>query len=146
MLQTRESNLHLKTSHRKKVSSNALIVWALHREQPQGFNELAKKAGSRSTLYRNLPMLRKRGIVKIVKDGGSLRQSLFALSDYAPLKEKVREGLKEFKEEGYVAVSLVDLANRVGNPPEEIREHAYREAKKLGLRIGDSKQINISMA
>ena len=37
----------------------------------------------------------------------------------------------------YLQVTLSDVANRVGMPPDTIKDLTYRLAKKYGIRIGE---------
>jgi len=62
----------LKESHRKKLSLDAELIIALIRKQPQSKTELIDSGISRSSVYRIIPYLEYRGIIKETSEGYSL--------------------------------------------------------------------------
>lgn len=121
--------------HKKNLSADAKVIIALRRKQPQTKAELCKNAGiSKSAFYYVRPVLMNRGIVK-EKDNG------YALSDYDPIDRKVEAALNEFKENDFVEVALIDIANKVGAPVDRIEGPSFRYAANYGLKIShESKQ------
>lgn len=117
-------------SHRTRLSSDAKVIIALMKDQPQKLNDLCRNAGIHpSTFYRIRPLLINMEILKETVRGYTLRF-------YSELDEKVEKALREYKDTGYEQVGLNDLANKVGESPKVIEEITYRLAPKYGLEIG----------
>ena len=86
---------------------------------------------SKSTVNHNLKL----GVyIEIFKQ---LEDRKYAFIDYEDMHGLIEEVLKELKER-YLQVTLSDIANRVGMPPETIKDVTYRLAKKYGIRIGET--------
>ena len=121
-----------KVSHKKTLPAEVKIIQCLREDQPLKVDELCKKARiSRTTFYHVRPVLINEGIIKETEKGR------YALADYDMLSEKVEEAFRKFKENRYVQVSLIDIANEVGEPIESIKTHAFHYARKYGLKIGE---------
>lgn len=118
-------------SPRKIFCSSAEVIIALL-NGPKELEELARitKRTIKTLRYRTIPPLKDRGIIK------EIGSSVYALSSYSEEEGKVDDALKQYKEMGYDQVSLKDLANKVGIPPDEIEKFAYRLAPKYRLEIG----------
>lgn len=115
--------------HKKSLSTDAKIIIALRRKQPQKKDDLCKHAGiSESAFYYVRPVLMNHGIIQETEKG-------YALSDYDPIDCGVEEALKEFKENDFVEVALIDIANKVGEPVDRIEGPSFRHAAKYGLKI-----------
>jgi len=123
-------------SDQKRLHSDAKVILALLKKQPQKLEELCKSANiSRATFYRIRRLLISEGVLKETNKG-------YALWFYSSVEDKVREALRSFKEEGYEMVSINDLANRVGEHPAKIEEEAYRIALEYGIKIGNISKID----
>jgi len=101
------------------------------KKQPQDVKDLCTNAHINSaTFYRNLRLLENHGVLKEITKGR------YALSSYEDVEEKLEEALKLVKEAGNTQVSLTDLGNMVGVPPNKIEKLTYRLTPKYGLIIG----------
>jgi len=144
-------------SDRLGLSSDAKVLRALLRQQPQNLQTLCKNAGiSRRTWYRVKPILVQRGIIKKVGD----RYALFgfleleeiiekALGQIRSLEDEIRANTECVKLAGGVEVirtkaqssalkrvmTSQELASEVGMPWDDIKKTAYDVAKKLGLQV-----------
>lgn len=116
---------------RRRLSSDAKIIWALMKKQPRSFEGLRKKSGlSRSQFYPTIEFMIDRGIVKEIKNKPHLSKGQFALFNYTDLEE-----VFILMKNHVTRVSLDDLAQAVGKPPTEIEREAYRLAQKYEIRI-----------
>jgi len=123
--------LNYKRSDKTRLSSDAKIIFALTKKQPQDMKGLCTKAGiNRSTGYRDLRLLINHGVLKEIKKGW------FALSSYEDIEEKVDQALKLIAEAGNTQVSTVDVGNMVGVPPNKVEDLTYCLAPKHGLLVG----------
>ena len=121
----------LPKSSKKRLSSDLKIVLALLKRQPQPIDELCRNARiDKSTFYSDRPILLDKKVIKQVRGG-------WALWNYEDMGDRVRKALEQFKEECYTHVSLIDLANKVGERPKNIEKYAYNLAPKCGLLIAE---------
>lgn len=121
-------------SYKSKIGSEAKLILALQKRQPQTAEDIYKSADiSISTFYRIRPLLMGAGIIRKHRNG-------YVLYDFNELDDRVDEALKKFKEKGYVTVGLSDLAIEVGKPPEMIRESAFKFLKKYGIILGEESE------
>jgi len=145
------------TSDRLELSSDAKVLWALLRQQPQNLQTLCKNAGiSRRTWYRVRPILEQRGVIKKVGDRYALLGFLEleeiiekALGQIRSLEDEIRESTECVKLDSDVeiirtkaqsstlkrAMTSQELASEVGMPWDDIKKTAYDVAKKRGLQV-----------
>lgn len=117
-----------KVSHKTRLSADAKLIVALLRKQPQTKAELCKNTGiDTSTFYRNLPLLKRRGIIKETKDG-------FALWTYIELEKDIENALDKLEKTDSV-ITFNKIASEVGVHPSEIEPMIYRIAKKRGMVV-----------
>jgi len=115
-------------SHRRKISSDARLIVALLKKQPQKMDELCKRAGVHlSTFYRVLPLLDGKGIIKETENG-------YVLWTFSELDWMVEKAFKEVRKEGY-SMTLEAIAGKMGLPSSEIEAALYRIAKKYGMIV-----------
>jgi predicted transcriptional regulator len=118
-------------SDKKSLSSDLEIVITLWNHGELSAEEISKKAGiDLSTFYRDRRILIEKGVIYEIEDK-------YALWIYREIDRKVEEALKELKDEEYIQVTLLDIANKVGSSPEEIEKVAFRLASKCSLKIGE---------
>lgn len=113
---------------KRRLSSDARIIVALLKKQPQSKEELCKNAGvSRSAFYRLRPLLADSGVIKEVEGG-------YALWTFSELEKMVEDALFRLIRRGY-QITLEDLTNEVGKPWSEIENVTYATLKRYGLQI-----------
>ena len=101
-------------SYKRRLSSDAKIILALLGKQPLTVEEICEKAEINiSTFYRTRPLLERKGIIKEYGEG-------FVLWTFNELEEKIDKALQKLMNT-YVAISIDDLANEVGEPPDKIQ-------------------------
>ena len=113
-----------KLSHKKKLGGDARIIVALMKKQPQTKVELCKRI-PRSTVFSCIPVLEDNEIIHKFEKG-------YALFDYKDLEE-IFANLRQRGVHG--KVSIYDLANKVGRPPDKIESEAFRLGRKYGYEI-----------
>lgn len=119
-------------SDKLKLSSDAKILVALMRKQPQQLDELCKNAGIHKTLfYRMRRLLINRGILKETEKG-------YALWFYDALESKCERAIKELSEM-YWQVTRNDVGIKARIPVDKIKEPLFRYASKYDLRIGEQR-------
>jgi sugar-specific transcriptional regulator TrmB len=119
-------------SHRTGLSTDAKLIIALLRKQPQAKDELCKNSGIHlSSFYRILPLLKGRGIIKETEGG-------FALWTYIELEKAIENALDKFEKTDSI-IALNKIASEVGVPPSEIESIIYHIAKKRGMEVRLSK-------
>jgi len=102
--------------------------------QPLSKKELIEKAQvSPSQFHRVIPLLEQRGIVAKAED-----EYVLGAGSYADVLVQLDRlfGFIRRRRPLSVSVSLEDLANILGKPPEKIASAAYEAANKHGFRIG----------
>jgi hypothetical protein len=115
-------------SKKPRLSSDAAVLVALLKKQPLEKGELIKNARiSDSSFSRDEPLLLREAI-KIVN-------GRYVLINYESLDVDMEEIFKELKYENKDVVRIEELANKVGKPPEAIKEQAYSLGKKYGILI-----------
>jgi len=115
-------------SGKRRFSSDARIVVALLKKQPQSKDELCKGAAvSKSAFYRLRPMLMDSGIIKEVEGG-------YALWTFSELEKTVEDALFRLVRKGY-RITLEDLTNEAGRPWSEIENVIYAILKRHRLQI-----------
>ena len=115
-------------SGKRRLSSDARIIVALLKKQPQGKDELCKAAAvSRSAFYRLRPLLVDSGVIKEVEGG-------YALWTFSELEKIVEDALFRLIRKGY-RIIVEDLTNEVGKPWSEIETVTYAVLKKYKLQI-----------
>jgi DNA-binding IscR family transcriptional regulator len=115
-------------SGKRRLSSDARIIIALLKKQPQSKDELCKAAGvSKSAFYRLRPLLADSGIVKEVEGG-------YALWTFSEVEKTVEDALFRLIGEGF-HITVEDLTNEVGKPWLEIETVTYAVLKKYKLQI-----------
>ncbi len=116
-------------SKKPHFSSDAAILVALLKKQPQGKSELIKNSGiSGSSFSRDEPLLLREGAMKIIEEG-------YVLSNYEKIDVDINEIFMILKGENRVEVTLEELANRMGKPPNTIIDQAYRLGKLYNIHI-----------
>jgi len=116
-------------SKKPHLSTDAAILVALLKKQPQDKRELIKNSRvSDSSFSRDEPLLLREVAIKIVDEG-------YALSNYEKLDVDIEKEFRKLKVENRATVSIEELANRVGKPPELIREQSYRLGSKCKIII-----------
>lgn len=111
------------------LSSDARVIWALLKKQPQSRDELCKNAGlSRSTFYSVRPLLESQKILKGNDEEG------YTLWAFSPLKNQIEDALFRLIKKGY-AFGLEELESEVGKPWSEIESETFKILKDYGLRI-----------
>jgi pyridoxine/pyridoxamine 5'-phosphate oxidase len=117
-----------KSSHREKLSSDARIIIALLKKQPQTRNELCKTADIHSsTFYRNIHLLKGRVILKETEGG-------YALWTYIELEKAIETALDKLEKTDSV-ITFNKIASEVGAHPSEIDSIIYPIAKKRGMEV-----------
>jgi len=115
-------------SGKRRLSSDARIIVALLKKQPQNKDELFKAAAvSKSAFYRLRTLLADSGIIKEVEGG-------YALWTFSELEKTVEDALFRLIRKGY-RITIEDLTNDVGKPWSEIETLTYAVLKKYGLQI-----------
>jgi hypothetical protein len=115
-------------SGKKRLSSDARIIVALLKKQPQSKDELCKGAMvSKSAFYRIRPLLTGSGVIKEV-------EGEYALWTFSELEKSVEDALFRLIRKGY-RITLEDLTNEVGKPWSEIETVTYSILKKYKLQI-----------
>lgn len=111
-----------------RLSSDARIIVALLKKQPQSRDELCKAAAvSKSAFYRVRRLLADSGVIKEVEGG-------YALWTFSELEKSVEDALFRLIRKGYL-ITLEDLINEVGKPWSEIETVTYSILKKYKLHI-----------
>jgi DNA-binding MarR family transcriptional regulator len=132
-----------KTSHAKDIHSQAKILYALIcASGPLNFKELEERAGvDGTTLYRQIPILVKRGYIKMLKETRRLSRQKFAIGTYTPeldeeTKNEIMLLLEEVHHRGLNEVSIQWLAAGIKKPINgSARLFIYEEARKRGIRV-----------
>lgn len=129
------------TSAKKKLSTDALIWKIVKSRGPIPFKDIVKSVKKdTSTVWRNLVLLESEELIKKIQTG-------YVPFEWSDLEASVRKALREFKTENYVKVTLNDIANKVGRPPNKIEKYAYHWAPNEGLEIAEkSEKMRISVA
>lgn len=116
------------TYDRRGLSSDARVIVALLKKQPQEKDELCKTAGvSTATFYRIRRILEDSGIIKEV-------EGRFALWTFREIEKSIEDALLRLIKKGYM-FTIEDLCNEVGKPWQEIESLAYALFKKHNLII-----------
>ena len=117
------------SSFRKnKLSSDAIIIIALIKKQPQTKEEICQKAlVGIKTFYRIASFLEEKDIIKRI-DG------LYALWNFDFLEKTIEDALSKLLRENLVVYPIF-VVNEIGKPWPEIEAVTYKIANKLGLTI-----------
>jgi len=116
---------------KRQLSSDAKIIVALLKNQPQDKAQLLQSTGvSESAFYRDASFLLGTGIIKIT-DG------TYSLWFFDPLEKIIEDTLIKFTSEKQFVNAIV-ISNEIGKPWPEIASLTYQVAKKLGLTISGS--------
>ena len=111
---------------RSELSSDAKIMAALRKKQPQTKEELCKVTGVQgSTFYRTVSLLQENEILKCV-DG------MYAFSDFDFLEKTIEDAFHELLSQRQFVLSA-HLVQMTCKPWREIEAASFRVAKKLGL-------------
>lgn len=122
------------TYPRRRLSSDARVIVALLKRQPQKKDELCKAAGvSIATFYRIRRMLEDSGIIKEVEGG-------YALWTFKDLEKSIEDALLRLIKPGTL-LSVEALCNEVGKPWHEIESLVYPICKKHNLTITTVKGV-----
>ena len=113
--------------HRKLgLSSDAKVILALQKKQPQMRDELLKSAHiSLQTWYRVFPTLERFKILKETESG-------YALSTYADREEDVVKAIKRWKKVAFRYPDPVEIADATGMPPQDAEALARKTISKTG--------------
>jgi len=113
--------------HRKLgLSSDAKVILALLRRQPQRRDELLKSAHiSLQTWYRVFPTLERFKILKETERG-------YALSTYVDREEDVVETIKRWKDVAFRFPDLTEIADATGISPQDAEAFARKTIDKTG--------------
>jgi hypothetical protein len=115
---------------KKELSSDAKIIVALVKKQPQNRDELCQNAAvNLKTFYRISSFLQEKGIIKCIN-------GVYALKEFDFLEKQIEDALIRFTTGNFCTPGL--LANEVGRPWPTIQALTYKIAKKLGLTITGS--------
>lgn len=102
--------------------------------------EISEKTGiDLSTFYRDKKILIEKGVIYKIEDK-------YVIWTYGEIDRKVEDALKELKNEEYIQVTLLDIANKVCSTPEEIGKVAFRLASKYSLKIGEKNIIKADIS
>ncbi len=116
------------SSRKTELSSDAKIILALLKKQPQTRDELCENTGIKDrTFYRMDSFLQDSNIIKCV-DG------MYALWNFEFLEKQIEDVFRRFLSERQVVYSTF-LVNELGKPWLQIEAATYKVAKKLGLEI-----------
>jgi len=111
---------------KRKLSSDARIIYALMKKHPQDRIELCKNAGiAESTFYNVYPLLEGSGIVKETKEG-------YALWYYNELEEAIVQTIKRWKNIAFRYPTITEIVNEVGVTPETARSFVQKTKDKTG--------------
>jgi len=139
MVKRKSCNSAIIASDQKALHADAKVIIALLKKQPQTIKELCKSAGiNRATFYRMRRLLLRKRVLKETGNG-------YALWFYSSIEDKLKKAFKNLRNEDYEAVSLKDLANMIGEPPEKIRRIAYELASEYEIKIDDVSRRNRGM-
>jgi predicted transcriptional regulator len=135
----------LKSSHSKEPQAQATILYVLiGAGGPLTFEELKEKTSlHKGTLYRHIPILVKRGYVKMLEETCKLSRQKFAIGTYTPeldeeTKKKIMLLLEEAHHRGCDEIPIQWLAEEVKKPvTESAKLFIYEEARKRGIRISE---------
>jgi len=130
-------------SARKKLSTDALIWKIVKSRGPIPLKDIVEAVKRNpSTVWRNIALLESEELIRETQPD-SREYVPFEWSD---VEVSVIEALDEFKEDWSVKVTLNKIANKTGQPPENIKEYAYRWAPKKGLEIAEeNEKIDIAV-
>jgi len=116
---------------KKGLSSDARIIVALLKKQPQSTDDLCKSAGiGRSTFYFVRPILQDSGVLKGNDDEG------YSLWFFSELEKEVEDALFRLTNKG-LAFGLEELMSEVGKPLSEIEPEVFKILRTYGLTIRD---------
>lgn len=131
------------TSARKELSTDALIWKIVKSRGPIPLKDIVGAVKvNRSTVWRN---------IRLLEDEELIRETEPSSREYVPfewsdVEVSVIEALDELREGSYVKVTLNKIANKTGQPPENIKEYAYYWAPKKGLEIAEeNEKIDIAV-
>ena len=111
---------------KRKLSSDARIIYALLKKQPQNKIELCKNAGiAESTFYTVHPLLEGLGIIKKTEEG-------YALRNYNELEEAIVQVIKRWKNIAFRYPSVTEIADDVGIKPETVKSLVRKTKEKTG--------------
>jgi predicted transcriptional regulator len=133
----------LKSSHSKEPQAQAKILYVLiSASGPLTFEELKEKTSlDKGTLYRHIPILVKRGYIKMLEETCKLSRQKFAIGTYTPeldeeTKNKIMLLLEEAHHRSLDEVSIQWLAAEIKKQiNESARLFIYEEARKRGIRV-----------
>jgi hypothetical protein len=115
-----------------RLSTDAKIIKILMERQPITMKELERASGvTRETFNDRTDRLNKARVIKELLSG-------WALSNYEPTSAKVKEALKKLRSEGYVHITLQDVAREARMPPKAIEVDAYLLAPDYYLTIAET--------
>ena len=114
------------SSYKRRLSSDARLIIALLKEQPQKVDELCKSAGIHpTTFYRLRPLLRDKGIIREMEGG-------YALWTYEDMEKAVIEAVKEWKRVAFRYPTIEEIANAIGIIPEKAKLLVYKTRDTTG--------------
>jgi predicted transcriptional regulator len=132
-MRRREGDL---VSHRRSLSSDAKVLIALLKKQPQDIEALCKSASvSISTFYRIRPLLEGRGIIKRTGEG-------YALSTYSVLEEKVKRAVDDLRHEYrfFREPTVKEVAENIGEPLKTMSSLLYKLIPETGWKEQEKEQ------
>lgn len=116
-------------SQKKDLGSDAKILVTLIKEQPLKKKDLIKKARiDPSTFSRAEPLLLDTKAIKIVDNE-------YCLSNYDEKKEDMNELFLRYEKEYKQTATLEEIANAMGQPPDDIKRDVYAFGKEYGIII-----------
>lgn len=125
--------------HKKKFGSDAKILLALIKKQPQSRQEIMDNGNLKTSAYqRAMPLLIREKIVK--KKGNQ-----YTLYNYVDWKGRLEQVVREYSIKfPRGQLSLTDLANVVGMPPKNIKIEAFQLTHKYGIKIGNESRPRLN--
>jgi len=111
---------------KQRLSSDARVIYALLKRQPQKRDQLCKNAViKRSTFYNVLPLLEQSGIIKETQEG-------YALCHYEESEEAVVQTIKQWKNIAFRHPTVNEIANDAGIELEIVESLARKTRDKTG--------------
>jgi DNA-binding transcriptional regulator LsrR (DeoR family) len=125
-------SLNPSPSGKNQLSSDAKIIIALIKKQPQTKQEICKETKiSDRTFYRIISLLNEQKIVKI-------EDHTYALWYFNPLEKQIEDAFSKLLKQNPI-VHYSHIVNEVGRPWSEIEASTLKIAKKIGLTQLNSK-------
>lgn len=112
-------------SYRRKLSSDARLIVALLKKQPQEMDELCKRAGVHPSTFVFGHSWKKKGIIKKT-DGG------YALWTYDEKEKLIADVVNRWKRLGFRYPTVEEIADEAGIVPEDVQIPVYKTKKETG--------------